>query len=121
MRIHQQRAVQHMSERQIERQIERLERGRKLPARGKFLAGRETYDKHGHLLPTGTVPTAYPGAQPAEGAVTAHPDEQHPPTPQAPVTPDPYGGTISSTHAAPPKPDTDAPEQARPDEARRSG
>ena len=96
-----------------DRQIERLERGRKLPAQGKFLAGRETYDKHGNLLPTGTVPAASPDRQPTEGALTAHPDEQHPPTPQAPVTPDPYGGTVSATHAAPPKPDTDAAEHAR--------
>jgi hypothetical protein len=104
--------VSHMSD----RQIERLERGRKLPARGKFLAGRESYDEHGNLLPTGTVPASDRRGQPAEGALTAHPDEQHPPTPLAPVTPDPYGGTVSSTHAAPPKPDTEAEEHARHDE-----
>ena len=101
-----------------ERQIDRLEGSRKLPARGKFLAGNETYDEHGNMLPTGTVPAANPATQPATGALTAHPDEQHPPTPQAPVTSDPYGGSISSSHAAPAKPDTDAPKHARNDEPR---
>jgi hypothetical protein len=102
-----------------QRQIERLERKRKLAAPGKFLAGYESYDEHGNLLPTGTVPSVSPDRQPTEGALTAHPDEQHPPTPQAPVTPDPYGGTVSSTHTTPHKPDTDAAEHTRQKEAGR--
>lgn len=41
--------------------------------------------------------------QPTRGALTDHPVEQRPPVPRAPVTPDPYGGTVSESHANPPE------------------
>ncbi len=94
-------------------QIERLEEHRKLPAKGKFLAGAATYDEHGHMLPTGTVPVADPRAHPAEGDIVEDVAEQGAEAPDAPVTPDPYGGTVSTSHAAPTLPDANAEEQAK--------
>ena len=76
-------------------------KGRKLAAPGKFLAGRELYDKHGHMLPTGTVPAPNPKSQPKQGAITMDPREQYAGAPEAPVTPDPWGGTISESRAYP--------------------
>ena len=83
-------------------QIERLEKHRKLPAEGQFLAGAETYDEHGRPLPTGTVPVRDPRQRPTEGDIVDDIDEQRAEAPEAPV---------SATHAGSPKPDTDAAEQ----------
>lgn len=80
-----------------EKQVKRMDKHRKLPAKGEFLAGAASYDKHGNLLPTGTVPAPEPRSRPDQGALTAHPHEQHAPIPEAPVTPNPYGGTTSSS------------------------
>src|SRR5262245_2515984 len=77
----------------------REKKKRKLAAPGKFLAGREMYDKHVHMLPTGTVPTPNPKSQPNQGAITMDPREQYAGAPEAPVTPDPWGGTISESRA----------------------
>lgn len=84
-----------------EKQVKRMDKHRKLPAKGEFLAGAASYDEHGNLLPTGTVPPPEPRSRPDQGALTAHPHEQHAPVPEAPVTPDPYGGTTSASHASP--------------------
>lgn len=78
-----------------EKQTERMEQRRKLPAGGAFLPGEAMYDEHGNLLPTGTRPAPNPRSRPEEGAVTAHPAEQYAPAPEAPETPNPWGGTTS--------------------------
>lgn len=84
-----------------EKQVQRMDKHRKLPAGGAFLPGEAMYDEHGNLLPTGTVPPPEPRSHPDRGAITAHPLEQHPPVPEAPVPPDPYGGTVSASRANP--------------------
>jgi hypothetical protein len=96
-------------------QIERLEKHRKLPDEGKFLAGADTYDEHGHPLPTGTVPLADPRQRPAEGDIVDDVDEQQHAGPTAPAPAEPYGGSASESHVPRRLPsDTDAAEQTIP-------
>src|SRR5579871_510337 len=66
-------------------QMDRLEKHRKLPAEGEFLAGADTYDENGHPLPTGTVPLADPRQRPAEGDIVDDIDEQRHATSSGPA------------------------------------
>jgi len=77
------------------------EKSPKLAAPGRFLAGSELYDEHGHMLPAGTVPALNPTPQPEQGAIMMDPREQCAGAPEGPATPDTWGGTISESRAQP--------------------
>lgn len=64
-------------------------------------ATTDQYDEQGNLIANNSVPLPNPKSRPESGDITTTPEQLNASAPTPPVTPDPYGGSISSSRAHP--------------------
>lgn len=64
-------------------------------------ATTEQYDARGNLIANNSVPLPDPKYRPQSGDITTTPEQLNASAPTPPVTPDPYGGSISASRANP--------------------
>ncbi len=64
-------------------------------------ATTDQYDEHGNLIANNSVPLPNPKYRPESGDITTTPEQLNASAPTPPVTPDPYGGSVSASRANP--------------------
>ncbi len=64
-------------------------------------ATTDQYDERGNLIANNSVPLPNPKYRPESGDITTTPEQLNASAPTPPVTPDPYGGSVSASRANP--------------------